>query len=179
MRRQIALAAVAVLVLTSLAACSTNRSAEEQWDDNRITAKIEAELATDTDTSSWNIDVTTVDRVVTLTGVVEEPEAREEAERIARDMDGVLRVNNQVRVGEPLDVGERLDDMAIQAEIRGRLAEDDDTSALNIDVESKDGEVTLFGVVRSTQARDEAVRIAREVDDVKRVIDRLEVRPNG
>lgn len=64
-----------------------------------------AALPADSDLlKSFHIDVTTKDRVVTLQGRVKTEDAREKrekAERMARETDGVLRVVNLVKVGDP------------------------------------------------------------------------------
>jgi hyperosmotically inducible protein len=71
-----------------------------QADDTAITSKIKAKLAADGDTNAFNIDVTTNEGVVTLKGRVNKQEARELAERYARETDGVQRVIDLVKVGD-------------------------------------------------------------------------------
>ncbi len=90
----------ASLVGGLLAACRTAEPAHLQADDASITAKIKAKLATDSDINSFNVDVTTNRGVVTLHGRVKTEEARETAERYARETDGVQRVVNLVKVGD-------------------------------------------------------------------------------
>jgi osmotically-inducible protein OsmY len=82
------------------AACRTAEPARLRADDASITAKIKAELASDSDVNPFNIDVTTHERVVTLRGSVKTEGAREKAERIARQAEGVERVVNLVKVGD-------------------------------------------------------------------------------
>lgn len=98
MRKTVTLMFAAFVVLGMVAGCATNRSAGDQLDDAGIVAEINARLAADTDTSALNIDVDSVDGVVTLTGTVESDESRLEAERIARTTSGVNRVISRIRV---------------------------------------------------------------------------------
>jgi osmotically-inducible protein OsmY len=92
------------LVTTSsagvLAGCKTIEPARLQADDTAITSKIKAKLAADGDTNAFNIDVTTIEGVVTLKGRVNKQDAREKAERYARETDGVQRVIDLVKVGD-------------------------------------------------------------------------------
>lgn len=60
--------------------------------------KIEAQLATDSATPALKINVDVVDNVVTLRGDVGSTTAKEEAERIAKETDGVRQVRNLLRV---------------------------------------------------------------------------------
>jgi osmotically-inducible protein OsmY len=71
-------------------------------DDAWIHTKLVAKFLSDDDTPGRKINVDVVNNVVTLRGVVATPGQRAEAERIARDTDGVKRVVNQLKVaGNP------------------------------------------------------------------------------
>jgi osmotically-inducible protein OsmY len=92
--------ALALVVVASLAACSSTQSPGTQVDDAAITAAVKAKLAADGDINPFNIDVDTNEGVVTLQGRVEDAEARTKAEQLARETDGVKRVINLIRVGD-------------------------------------------------------------------------------
>lgn len=96
----VVLCLVLAFTVMGLAACSSTQTAGEQIDDAGITAKVKAKLAADGDINPFNIDVDTVDGVVTLTGKVSQADARSKAEQLARDTDGVKRVNNLITVGD-------------------------------------------------------------------------------
>lgn len=66
--------------------------------DAALVTAIKAELTADPDTAAINIDVDAQDGVVTLSGVVKSSAARQEAERIARSVDGVRSVRNELKV---------------------------------------------------------------------------------
>ena len=68
--------------------------------DAQISAAIHTAVANDSDlsASAKEIDVTTVDGLVTLRGVVHTPRARDELDRLARSAPGVKHVDNRVRV---------------------------------------------------------------------------------
>ncbi len=96
------IAALCLLVVFTLAlgACSSTQTVGEQVDDAGITSRVKAKLTADMEINSFNIDVDTVDGVVTLTGKVAEAQARSKAEQYARDTNGVKRVNNLITVGD-------------------------------------------------------------------------------
>ena len=70
-----------------------------------------------------------------------------------------------------------MDDAAITAQVSASLAKDPDLSALAINVDTKDGVVTLTGPAKSQQASDRATQLAKGIDGVKRVENKLEIRP--
>jgi hyperosmotically inducible periplasmic protein len=62
-------------------------------DDSIITSKIKTKFLADIHLKSYNISVTTDQRVVTLTGTVPTPEMRQQAINIVRHTEGVKAVN--------------------------------------------------------------------------------------
>jgi BON domain len=69
-----------------------------------------------------------------------------------------------------------LENGALTTKIKSKMALDDSVKALNINVDTADGVVTLTGTVHSEAERTRAVQLARETDGVKSVTDRLVVR---
>jgi hypothetical protein len=84
-------------------------------------------------------------------------------------------------VGEKLATGanqaERaLENGALTAKIKSKMALDDTVRALDIDVDTANGVVTLSGTVHSQAERTRAVQLARETSGVTSVNDRLTIR---
>jgi hyperosmotically inducible periplasmic protein len=67
-------------------------------------------------------------------------------------------------------------DAALTAKIKSKMALDDTVKAIDIDVDTTNGIVTLNGFVPDAQARDRAVQLARETEGVVSVVDRLTIR---
>jgi osmotically-inducible protein OsmY len=67
-------------------------------DDAWIHTKIVAKLIGDSQTPERKINVDVVNNEVTLRGTVDTPEAKSEAERVAKETDGVKKVTNQLKV---------------------------------------------------------------------------------
>lgn len=68
-------------------------------DDAWIHTKIVTQLIGNSDTPQRKINVDVVKNVVTLRGTVDAPEQKTEAERVARETEGVTKVVNQLKVG--------------------------------------------------------------------------------
>lgn len=66
-------------------------------------------------------------------------------------------------------------DAGITTAVKVRLAADDTVKAYQINVDTKNGVVTLSGAVETRAAKDQAVRFARETEGVTDVADNLTV----
>jgi len=75
--------------------------------------------------------------------------------------------------------GSQVDDAAITAKVKAKLAADGDINPFNIDVDSNEGVVTLQGRVAKEEARTKAEQLARDTDGVTRVINLIKVGDNG
>ncbi|MBI4445825.1 MAG: BON domain-containing protein [Acidobacteria bacterium] len=73
---------------------------------------------------------------------------------------------------------EKTEDATITSAIKTKMASDDLVKASAIDVDTRDGHVTLSGTVRSHAEHERALSIARSVAGVKGVTDRLTIQPN-
>jgi len=70
------------------------QSLEDAW----VHTKVVAQLISDTKTPERNINVDVVEGVVTLRGQVDTADAKAEAERVAKETDGVKSVKNELKV---------------------------------------------------------------------------------
>ena len=163
------------LGLGGLVACATSQPIDNQASDAVITSTIETKLAADTDTDSYEIDVDTLNGVVRLRGIVETEKERQEAELLAKDTDGVRRVDNQLKLGD-LTAQENASDAWLVSKVKSKLLADPQVNSFNIDVDALDGQVTLSGVVTAERARQEAERIAKATEGVKLVRNEIRVR---
>ena len=89
-----------LMVSLLLVSCQsmTGRSAGRNVDDASLTASVNAALVSDKPSNFTRIDVDTTNGVVALNGTVETPEQRSRAEQLARRVDGVKRVVNNLQV---------------------------------------------------------------------------------
>lgn len=149
-----------------------------------ITTKVKTKLAADSSIKASQIHVETNGKVVTLSGTVDNDAARTEALALARGTEGVTDVVDNMTVSQAAapqaaqggsTVGQKLDDAAITAAVKSKLMVDSVVGGLKIDVDTRDGVVSLSGPVKSQTEKDTAVRIARETSGVKDVQDNLVV----
>jgi hyperosmotically inducible protein len=94
-------AVIALAAFLALAACKTTSTASRQVDDAGIKAAVKAKLAADVRLSTLtNVEVNSTNGVVTLSGMVKTADERRMAGDVARTVDGVVRVNNELQVKE-------------------------------------------------------------------------------
>lgn len=91
---------VLVLVCVVLAGCKalTGKTLGKHVDDSAITASVKTRLARQNVSSLTRIDVDTNEGVVLLNGTVESEEVKEQAAQVARQVDGVVQVVNNLQV---------------------------------------------------------------------------------
>ena len=176
-RKTLLILAATGLLCGLVGACSSTRTVGRQMDDGLITSKVKSKLAADPMVNPFNIDVDTVDGVVTLRGKVEKTGAKQHAGEIALTVGGVKRVNNDIVVSGSSDTFKRrLSDSAITTKIKTKFAADPEIDPFNIDVDTANGIVTLSGVVAKKHARAEAERLARDTKGVKSVRNEIVVK---
>lgn len=95
--------------------------------------------------------------------------AREQASKLA-DRAATAASDTAHQAGDKLQQG------ALTAKIKAKMALDDHVKAREINVDSVGSVVTLTGVVRSADERQRAVRLASDTEGVTRVVDRLQVK---
>lgn len=170
---------VLTLVLWGVAAMAAegDRSAGGVVDDAVITSKVKAELIKDSTTKAADINVDTRNGVVQLNGFVESAAARSKAEQLARNIEGVTAIRNnlQLQSGER-SAGRVVDDATITAKVKSALIANPLTKAHQINVDTDNGGVELSGFVDSADAKMEAARVAKGVAGVAKVDNKLEVK---
>jgi hypothetical protein len=99
MRRAAKRVALLCLVAIALAGCAslTGRTASRNIDDAAITAAVKSKLATEKATTLTSVDVDTLDGTVYLNGTVRDAAAKQRAAALARQVDGVIAVENNLQ----------------------------------------------------------------------------------
>jgi hyperosmotically inducible periplasmic protein len=152
-------------------------------EDLEIRVAILEALAHSRELGGKNVDVKVENRSVTLAGSVETPTQRNGAEQIARAVDGVAGVTNNLAVTNPQAATEQATggspsadstaDLAKRAEFE--LYQTDAFNTRTMQIRAEDGTVTLSGNVRSRAEQLLAERVVQSVSGVKKVINELKV----
>jgi len=169
---RIVCAATLILGLASAAAAADTPDA---W----LTMKTRISLMTTEGISTKDLNVDTVNGVVTLHGKVATESEKVKAEQVARGIDGAKTVKNLIQVvpGTQRAVVERSDDMVKNAvETAFKANRRIEGSGIKVASVNK-GVVLLSGKATSLDAHLEAIEVASAVSGVKRVATEVEVVP--
>jgi hyperosmotically inducible periplasmic protein len=195
---------VLCLALGFMAGCNENSSRAEQKEnpnqvgatetrsDTAITAELKGKITDSELLDNTDISVETNNGVATLTGTVATEAQKAHAEELAKNTKGVLSVDDKLVVNPEKSKGmvgnaeektkegyseatETLSDARITSEVKLKFAADDTVKALNIDVDTDNGVVTLNGEVNSKNELQQAIRLAKSIDGVKQVKQNLTI----
>ena len=88
------------IVLLSLVGCqsTTGKTAGQTIDDATITASVQSKLSSDRISNFSRVDVDTERGVVTLNGVVKSAEQKMRVAELARAVNGVRTINNNLQI---------------------------------------------------------------------------------
>ncbi|MEE4075490.1 BON domain-containing protein [Pseudomonas viridiflava] len=158
----------------------TKANMAQRFEDATLVATVKSKLLWSSVTEALNIDVDSKDGVVTLKGRAQSPEAKELAGSLATNTDGVVSVNNLISLSaadsiaaktqpQNLNPVEQLSDAWVTSKVKSSLIYSRNLDGLNIKVDTKEGLVTLNGVVANFAEKELAVEIARNIRGVKGV----------
>lgn len=116
------------------------------------------------------LDMTIDHGRVLLTGVVQKPEHRVEAVKLAWEVEGVKQVINEIKVAEAPGIGTMANDTWIATKLRARLTVDKYVQSINYNIDVVDSNVYLMGTAQNEAELKRVVKISRETSGVKNVV---------
>lgn len=158
---------------------------KDAWLDGRL----ETALLFNEHLNSFDIKTEVENGVVRLEGTVESDIERDLAGEIAKSIDGVTGVENDLAVDasraqkardsdasrEAQGFKQAVVDATLTARIKSKLLANGNVSGLSVDVDSSGGNVTLSGTVDSEEEKDLIASIARNTDGATSVDNQLTV----
>ena len=181
MRKLITLTCIALLpVVSGCAAVAIGGAAATgviMAEDRRTVGTITEDQGIELKTSSRiaervkdaNINVTSFNRVVLLSGEVPNEAAKAEAERVARAVENVRSVFNELQVGGNSALQARTSDAVITSKVKARFVDARKFSPVHVKVVTEAGSVFLMGMVKRQEAAD-ATEVARTTGGVRKVV---------
>ncbi|WP_405602504.1 MULTISPECIES: BON domain-containing protein [unclassified Pseudoalteromonas] len=177
---------IAALVLGSTAMSAQANSWENESKDAWIDGKAETVLLMNTNLNNFDINTDVKNGKVVLTGKVDSEVEKELAEELVFSLDGVSGVDNSLTVVKNMDTKHTdknmmndddndLTDAKITTVITTRFLFDSEVGGTDIDVDTDNGIVTLNGSVESEAEKQLAVKIAKNAEDVRDVVDELTI----
>jgi len=162
--------------------------------DDAIKSDVAAALKADATLDNSSISVKSVNKgVVLLSGKASSWNDNVRALHITSGKPGVVRIVSEIDVRDEVadgdfrldenakpdaakqNVGGHMSDLWITSAAKMKLAADSRTPATEINVDTVDGTVTLFGMVPTPESKSAAQEVVQSVSGVKRVENKLEV----
>ncbi len=121
-----------------------------------------------------NTTVEVQDGVVTLSGEASSEAQKQLTAEYAKDIEGVMKVRNQMTVAEMQEMqertaGQKLDDASVTVMVKSTLATHRSTSALKTGVVTRDGEVTLTGIATNEAQKSLITKLIGDIRGVDSV----------
>lgn len=176
--------ATATSLIVALSPLSAQADTASDLKEARQEGSIWTAIALNRHLNPFTIDVDVENGVARLSGSVESSVDRDLAEQVALGIDGVQKVDNQLKVdpnvqpraaGTEPDFSQRLEDATLTATIKSKLLWNTNTEGLDINVDTRNAVVTLKGDAQSAEAKELAGRLAANTDGVDSVNNLLSV----
>ena len=155
----------------------------EAVDDATISSEIKGKLLAENTQKFQEVDVEVANGLVLLSGRVNDPEDRAQAEGIAWSSTRANDVANEIRIETPGGFIANVSDEVITGRVRARLVGSKTVKSVNINIETYGGVVYLMGIARSQKELQQAAKEASIVTGVQQVVSYMRVlggaaRPN-
>lgn len=156
--------AVAVKVATD------PRTAGTQIDDETLEEKVLSAIKKDAQIKAeGRVNVVSYSSRILLIGQVPNNSLKVQATNLARGVELVDEVYNELRLAQPITIGQISKDGWITTQIKSKLFVNSNIKSADIKVITENGEVFLMGNLTQSQA-DAAAEVARHVSGVNKVI---------
>jgi len=116
-----------------------------------------------------HLGATSFNRMVLLTGEAPDAAAKTEIERIARSVENVRGVYNEVQIGPVSTLSSRTNDTFVTSKVKARFLDAQRFNPIWVKVVTENGTVFLMGIVSHKEATD-ATDVARTTSGVQRVV---------
>lgn len=153
-----------------------DRTIGEGIDDAAASQQVKMRLMAADSVAFQEVDVEVANRNLLLSGTAPTAEHRQAAETIARSARTIDHVYNEIVIGAPSSFARNAQDELITAQIRARLTASPAVRAINVNIETFQGNVYLMGTARSQHELERAAEIASVVGGVRRVVSFMQVR---
>lgn len=153
-----------------------DRTIGEGIDDATASQEVKARLMAADSVGFAEVDVEVADGSLLLSGPAPSEQHRQAAEMIARNVRSVEHIYNEIIIGPRSSLMRNASDEMITAQVRARLTASPHVRAINVNIETFQGNVYLMGTARSEQELQRAAEIASVVSGVQRVVSFMQVR---
>ena len=111
-----------------------------------------------------------LDGRIFLTGKVENPEEKLQLTKLAWETAGVRSVRNDIKIKEEFNFKQSAKDLLITSQLRTAIIINKKIKATNYQIDTYKKKIFIYGIAITAEEKDEVLKEAREILDVKDVI---------
>lgn len=156
-----------------------DRTMDEMSDDLKVKAAILRTFASEARGLLVDVSADVYQGSVLLTGAVQNSEDDQKAEAIARKVEGVRVVYNEIMITEDMDMRTRLRDTRIELKVKFAVMAAAGVRYANYRWRAINGRVYLFGTAQTDEELDAVYDQVRGLDEVERLTIHLKIRPKA
>ncbi|NMP15751.1 MULTISPECIES: BON domain-containing protein [unclassified Thalassotalea] len=163
--------AAAIIAGVGAGAASVNdrRTIGAQVDDQTIEVKAYTLIADNSELDDvTRVQITSLNGTVLVVGQAPNQNIRNKVIATIKDIQGIRKLHNQIRIGNTTTIGTRTNDTWLTTKVKTELLASDKLDGTAIKVITEDSEVFLMGMVNANEANI-AVEIVRNINGVARV----------
>jgi osmotically-inducible protein OsmY len=153
----------------AIMAANDRRTMGAQLDDQNIEVKIGAAIKADERLKDTHVNATSINGVVLLTGETPTAEQRDQVLNLTRNIRGIRRTVNEIRIAPPSPNPNRSRDSWLTSKVKTKLVGVEKLDSSHVKVVTENAVVYLMGLLKHEEA-ELATNAATEVGGVERVV---------
>ena len=146
------------------------RTLGTQIDDSIMDKSLDARLVAINKNYLLNVKTKVLDGRIFLTGKIDTPEEKLQITKLAWETKGARSVKNDLKIKEEFNFQQSAKDILITSQLRSAMIFNKKIKAVNYNIDTFKKVIYVYGIAQSEDEKDEIVKEAKEILDVKDVI---------
>ena len=146
------------------------RTLGTQIDDSIMDKSLDARLVAMNKNYLLNVKTKVLDGRIFLTGKIDTPEEKLQITKLAWETKGARSVKNDLKIKEEFNFQQSAKDILITSQLRSAMIFNKKIKAVNYNIDTFKKVIYVYGIAQSEDEKDEIVKEAKEILDVKDVI---------
>ena len=146
------------------------RTLGTQIDDSIMDKSLDARLVAMNKNYLLNVKTKVLDGRIFLTGKIDTPEEKLQITKLAWETKGARSVKNDLKIKEEFNFQQSAKDILITSQLRSAMIFNKIIKAVNYNIDTFKKVIYVYGIAQSEDEKDEIVKEAKEILDVKDVI---------
>ena len=146
------------------------RTLGTQIDDSIMDKSLDARLVAMNKNYLLNVKTKVLDGRIFLTGKIDTPEEKLQITKLAWETKGARSVKNDLKIKEEFNFQQSAKDILITSQLRSAMIFNKKIKAVNYNIDTFKKVIYVYGIAQSEDEKDEIVKEAKEILDVKNVI---------